>query len=109
MTARTTVTAEHVVWVTAFRGVVDHAVIQSDLAAGSRQPGRGFRSVCGERFWSAPMICEPGPRCDSCTRHVRARATMRSANERLSLRRDSDANPSSSEFRCFPARDRVEP
>lgn len=71
------------VWVTAQGGVTDHAVLQLDLARWTREPARGVRSICGDAFWPAPMIANPGPHCFRCVRYMRARATLRSADERL--------------------------
>lgn len=75
-----------VVWVTAMGGAVDHAVEQGDLAAGVGCPGRGFWSVCGDRFWAAPMVAEPGAACCRCARFLRARASLRGAEERVARR-----------------------
>lgn len=78
------VARERSVWVTAQGGRVDHAVLQLDLARWAQEPGPGLPSICGESFCPAPMIAEPGPRCFRCRRYLQARATLRSAEERLS-------------------------
>lgn len=70
-------------WVTAQGGAVDHAVTQLDLGRWATELGPGLPSICGERFWPAPMIAEPGLRCFRCVRYLRARATLRDAEERL--------------------------
>lgn len=70
-------------WVTAMGGRVDHAVSQADVAAGVRGDGWSFAALCGDRFLPAPMIAEPAPACLRCVRFLRARATLRSAEERL--------------------------
>lgn len=74
---------ERTVWVTAPGGVVDHAVLQLDLARWTCEPGRDLPSICGETFWPAPMIADPGPCCFRCARFLRARAPLRSFDERL--------------------------
>lgn len=92
MVSTATGARERVVWVTATGGTVDHAVTPEDLSAGIGQAGNGFMAVCGRRFWAAPLVAEPGPTCFRCVRFLRARASMRSAEERLRVpryRRDS--------------------
>lgn len=74
---------EHSVWVTVLGGGVDHAVLQVDLAAGAGGDVPGCAALCGEPFLPAPMITEPGSPCLRCIRYLRARATLRSAEERL--------------------------
>lgn len=71
---------ERPVWVTAVGGV-DHAVTQRALATALR--AGQVEGLCGARFVAAPMIADPGPRCSRCARYARARATLRSAEERL--------------------------
>lgn len=73
---------EHVLWVTALGGAVDHAVTQVELAAGSRAAVGGYRSVCGDQFLVAPMAAEPGAPCAQCTCYLHARATLRSFEDR---------------------------
>lgn len=70
------------VWVTATADVVDHAVILADHAA-AIAAGEPCPSLCGRRFWAAPMITTPNDPCPRCALFVRARASMRPVENRL--------------------------
>jgi len=64
-------TREHLVWVTSAGRARDHAVIAETLAERSRAQAEVV-ARCGETFWPAPLVAEPGPLCPHCVRYVRS-------------------------------------
>lgn len=59
---------ERLVWVTAAGQRVDHAVTSRRLGSAVGSGGAQIVAVCGERFWAAPLIADPGLPCPPCSR-----------------------------------------
>lgn len=72
----------HLTWVTSAGSATDHAVTDAAMAAGMASQGV-YLGLCGAQFFSAPMTANPGPVCASCRRFVVARASLRSAEQRM--------------------------
>jgi len=64
-------TREHLVLVTSAGHARDHAVIAETLAERSRAHAEVV-AQCGEKFWPAPLVADPGELCPRCVRYVRA-------------------------------------
>lgn len=60
------VAGKHLVWVTAAGQAVDHAVTSRGLASAVGPVGTEVLAVCGQRFWAAPLIADPGQPCAPC-------------------------------------------
>lgn len=82
------VAGKHLVWVTAAGQDVDHAVTSRGLASAVGSVGAEAIAVCGQRFWAAPLIADPGQPCAPCAR----RAPMRGGAAGYSSWRGSDAD-----------------
>ncbi|GDY33716.1 hypothetical protein GTS_53490 [Gandjariella thermophila] len=72
-----------VMWVTCVLDGTDHAVTDTAMATGITSDTATWEAVCGTQFVPAPLICPPCPPCPSCVAFVRARATMRDLDQRM--------------------------
>lgn len=89
MTTGTQSTSErhHLTWITADSdAVIDHAVTDDALAAGMASQGV-YQGLCGVLFVSAPMTAAPGNVCVGCRLFIEARASLKSMEQRMSVRR----------------------
>lgn len=75
-------TRTHLTWVRSAEMPVDHAVTDDAMAAGMVSQGV-YLGLCGARFFSAPMVAESGSVCAGCRRFLVARASLRSAEQRM--------------------------
>ncbi|MPY81078.1 MAG: hypothetical protein GEV04_22135 [Actinophytocola sp.] len=64
-------TRQHLVWVTTAGRARDHAVIAKTLAERSRASAE-LVAQCGEVFWPAPLIADPGESCPRCVGYLRS-------------------------------------
>jgi hypothetical protein len=62
----------------------DHAVTDEEFARGRKEHTQGrYESVCGHVVLIGSMLLPPGPVCARCHAYLVARATLRSAEQRL--------------------------
>lgn len=60
----------------------DHAVTDEDFATGRGRGGR-CESLCGHLVMTGSAMLSPGPRCVRCHDYLRARASLRTVEERI--------------------------
>lgn len=75
---------ERVLWVTSTGKPVDHALTDVAMAAGMASRGV-YLGLCGIQFFAAPMTTAPGPRCTTCWRFLRARASLSGVERHLGV------------------------
>lgn len=81
MTTRLATAHDDLMWVTCACHTRDHAVAAAALAARHRADAE-IRALCGERFWPAALVADPGPRCPRCLDHVRDQGIARRSRHR---------------------------
>lgn len=58
------------IWVTTAGAAVDHAVTPEVVGASVRSASEPMIGLCGERFWAAPIVADPGRPCVPCARRA---------------------------------------
>lgn len=71
-----------ITWFTSAADEHSHAVTDERAARGYRT-GTDPHAICGATVTPVPMTTPPGPRCVSCERFARARATMTDFAQRI--------------------------
>lgn len=70
-------------WMTAQADGIEHAVTDPAQVAGMEAGHGWFEAMCGREFLAACMDVGPLAQCSSCRAFLRARAEMRSLDERV--------------------------
>ena len=74
----------HVVWHLCIVDGQDHAVTDEEFTRAYRAHAGTFEAVCGHVVSPGSMLLDIGRACHKCNTYLRARASMRSLDERLS-------------------------
>jgi hypothetical protein len=73
-------------WQTSLYDGQSHAITDEEFTFGDGQACGQFEAVCGHTLSLADSFEAPGRRCRTCVAFLRARASMRSPQQRLNIR-----------------------
>lgn len=69
------------IWVTTAGAAVDHAVTPEVVGVAVRSASEPMVGLCGERFWAAPLVADPGRPCAPCARRAPMRVLGHASSE----------------------------